>query len=248
MKKILSLIVLFVFAILPRAGASDAVRSRADSAYMAERYAEALGLYRQLEPSASTLYNMGNCYYRLDSLSAAILYYERARLLSPGNENIKFNLTLAQGKTVDKAAPRHEFFFVGWYRSLCHMMNVDAWAYVAVVAFILMLVFLGYRLFWSSGWRETVARVVYILAFVVFVLSNVFAYSQRYELTHRTGAVVMVQSSAVRSTPDQGGKELFVLHAGTRVEVVDSSLKDWSEVDLSDGKRGWIKRSAIEII
>lgn len=247
MKKIFPLILLFVCAFLPPVVANDA-RTRADSAYMGERYAEALTLYQSLEPSASTLYNIGNCYYRLDSLSAAILYYERARLLSPGNDNIKFNLTLAQGKTVDKAAPRHEFFFVGWYRSLCHIMNVDAWAYVAVVAFILALILLAYRLLWASGWRETVARVLYIVAFVVFVLSNVFAFSQRYELTHRTGAVVMTSSAPVRSTPDQGGKELFVLHAGTRVEVVDSSLKDWSEVELSDGKRGWIKRSAIEVI
>lgn len=248
MKRILSLTLLLVVALMPRVVAANDIRSRADSAYMAERYAEALELYQGLEPSASTLYNIGNCYYRLDSLSAAILYYERAHLLSPGNSNIKFNLTLAQGKTVDKVAPRHEFFFVGWYRSLCHVMSVDTWAYVAVGAFLLALIILAYRLLWANGRLEIVARGLYIIAFVVFVLSNVFAYSQHYELTHRTGAVVMLQSVSVRSTPDQGGKELFVLHAGTRVEVVDSSLKDWSEVELSDGKRGWMKRSAIEII
>lgn len=247
--KILSLLFLFVFTSLPQvAAASDNVRKQADSAYMTERYADALKLYQKLEPSASTLYNIGNCYYRLDSLSAAILYYERARLLSPGNDNIKFNLTLAQGKTVDKAAPRHEFFFVGWYRTLCHIMSVDAWAYVAVVAFLLALVLLAWRILWASGRVGKIALGVSIVAFAVCVLSNVFAISQHYQLTHRTGAVVMLQSVPVRSTPDQGGKELFVLHAGTRVEVVDSSLEDWSEVELSDGKRGWIKRSAIEVI
>lgn len=246
--KIFSLFFLFAFSLLPQVSASDDIRTQADSAYMTERYAEALKLYQELEPSASTLYNIGNCYYRLDSLSAAILFYERAHLLSPGNDNIKFNLALAQGKTVDKAAPRHEFFFVGWYRTLCHIMSVDAWAYVAVAAFLLALLFLAWHILWASGRVGKITLGVSIVAFAVCVLSNVFAFSQHYQLTHRTGAVVMLQSVPVRSTPDQGGKELFVLHAGTRVEVVDSSLEDWSEVELSDGKRGWIKRSAIEVI
>lgn len=242
------LIILFVFTFLPGAAASNDVRSQADKAYTSERYAEALQLYRQLEPSASTLYNIGNCYYRLDSLSAAILYYERARLLSPGNENIKFNLALVQGKTVDKVAPRNEFFFVGWYRTLCHLMSVDAWAYVAAGAFVLALLLLAIRLLWARGWGGRMATGVSVAAFVVCVLSNVFAFSLNYELTHRTGAIVMTSSAPVRSIPDQGGKELFILHAGTRVEIVDGSLKDWNEVELTDGKRGWIKRSAIEVI
>ena len=127
-------------------------------------------------------------------------------------------------------------------------MSVDAWAYVAVAAFLLALLFFAWHILWASGRVGKITLGVSIVAFAVCVLSNVFAFSQHYQLTHRTGAVVMLQSVPVRSIPDQGGKELFVLHAGTRVEVVDSSLEDWSEVELSDGKRGWIKRSAIEII
>ncbi len=231
-----------------RAANDTQLRARADSAYAKEQYAAALELYLQAETSAATLYNIGNCYYRLDSLSAAILYYERALRMNPGDEDIKFNLTLAQGKTVDKVTPKHEFFFVNWYRSLCHLVSVDAWAYVALAAFGLALLLLGIRLFgFVERWKGLFTGG-FVVMLLVCLLANLFAFSQRSSLNDKSSAIVMVQSTSVRSTPDQGGKPLFDLHAGTRVEIKDNSLKNWCEVELADGKKGWIVRSAIEVI
>ena len=71
---------------------------------------------------------------------------------------------------------------------------------------------------------------------------------QRRQLTQRTGAVIMAGAVTVKSTPAQNGTELFVLHAGTRVEITDDSMNDWCEVRLPDGKQGWLESSQLEKI
>ncbi len=245
-KHILSLI-LFVALSMPAAAQADS-KALADSAYAKEKYEEALKLYEQAKPSAAVYYNIGNCYYRLNRLAPAILYYERAHLLSPGNGDIQFNLTMARSKTVDKLVPRHEFFFVGWYRSLCHIMSVDSWACLAVSCFFAALVGLLLYLFVQ---RERVRRIGMASAVVLLLLcafANLFAYSQRSAQLHRTSAIVMTNTGSVKSTPSASGKDLFVLHEGTRVEITDDTLQGWYEVELQDGKKGWIEAQLIEII
>ncbi len=227
---------------------SKAQRAEADSAYAAEEYQRALDLYSKVEPSAAVYYNMGNCYYRLDSISAAILYYERAHLLSPGNSDIEFNLNMARGKTVDKLVPRSEFFFIDWYRSLSHAMSVDSWAYWAIASFVVALVLLLVWLFVAEGRLRSVCAGGFAVLLVVCLLSNLFAWSQHRDLEYRTGAIVMANTFTVKSTPSKSGTDLFVLHEGTRVNITDDTLEGWFEVELEDGKQGWIQRSAVEVI
>ncbi len=246
MKHILSLI--FCLALALPALAQDDAKSLGDSAYARDEYERAIKCYALAPKSAAVLYNVGNCYYRMDSLARAILYYERALLLSPGNEDIRFNLTLARGKTVDKLAPRHEFFFVGWYRSLCNVMSVDAWAWLAVSAFVLSLVALLLYLFVRRSGVRRVAIAVAVLLLFSCIFANLFAYSQRSSLVHRTSAIVMTNACSVKSTPSASGKALFVLHEGTRVEIIDDTLHGWYEVELQDGKKGWMEARLVEII
>ncbi len=245
-KYILSLILSMALT-MPVVAQGD-TKALADSAYAKEKYEQALKLYEQANPSAAVYYNMGNCYYRLNRLAPAILYYERAHLLSPGNSDIQFNLTMARSKTVDKLVSRHEFFFVGWYRSLCHIMSVDSWAYLAVSCFFAALV--GLLLYFFVQ-RERVRRIGVASAVVLLLVcafANLFAYSQRSAQQHRTSAIVMTNTGSVKSTPSASGKDLFVLHEGTRVEITDDTLQGWYEVELQDGKKGWIEAQLIEII
>lgn len=247
MKQISFLLIVAFLAFQPTALKAD-IRSDADSAYAREQYTEAIKLYEQVPVSAAVYYNIGNCHYRLNNLAQAILFYERAHLLSPGNEDIRFNLSMARGKTVDKLVPRHEFFFVGWYRSLCNIMSVDAWAYLAIASLILGLVGLLLYVFLPLGRLRTLSMAIGIILLLVCAFSNLFAFSQRYALEHRTGAIIMTNSGSVKSTPSDTGKDLFILHEGTRVEITDDTLQGWFEVELSDGKKGWIERKHVEVI
>ena len=52
----------------------------------------------------------------------------------------------------------------------------------------------------------------------------------------------------VKSTPTAGGTDLFILHEGTRVDIIDNTMADWKEIRVPDGKQGWVEAKQIEVI
>ncbi len=243
-----TLVLLFVSISL---SASTVTRQQADSAYAQEHYQQAISDYETLLKqgvSAELYYNLGNAYYRTDQMPKAVLNYERALLLSPGDADIRFNLQMARSKTIDKITPESEMFFVTWYRSLVNLMSVDAWARTALIALAIAIILALAYLFSDRIWLRKVGFFGALLLVVVFLLSNLFAFHQKRKLTYGTGAVIMTTSVPVKSTPSKNGTDLFILHEGTRVTITDNSMKDWKEIRVDDGKEGWIETNKIEII
>lgn len=229
----------------------DSLKVAADNAYAQEQYEKAAQQYRNLArmgESDVVYYNLANCYYRMDSIASAILWYERALLLNPGDSDIRFNLQMARSKTVDKIVPEEEIFYSRWYHSLLNMMSVNAWVWGGVFFFILCLMgcsfyFLADRMLWRKiGFFGALAFLL------IAVFCNVFAWQQKVRQQYRSGAIVMQGAVVVKSTPNDAGTDLFLLHSGTSLVILDKSMKDWCQIRLSDGKEGWIPVSAIEII
>ena len=229
----------------------DATKAEGDSAYMKNDYASAIQIYEALlnrGEAADIYYNLGNSYYKAGDIAKAILNYERALLLQPGNCDIRANLEIARSKTVDKVEPVPEIFFVSWTKSLINSMSVDSWAVCGVVCFILLIVSLYLFIFSKQIVLKKAGFISGIVFLAVTILANVFANQQKDELTNRNSAIVINPSVTVRSTPSESGTSLFILHEGHKVGVKDGSMKDWKEIRLEDGKVGWVPASAIEII
>ena len=228
-----------------------ATKADADSSYVNGAYQKAIEQYTELlkeGQSADLYFNLGNAYYRTEEITQAILAYERALLLSPGDADIRFNLQLARTKTVDKMVPQSEFFVVTWYRSLVNQLSVDGWAYTALVMLALAIVLALLYLFASPVWLRKIGFFGGILALLFFLMSNVFAWQQKNTLEHRTGAIIIGSAVPVKSTPAPNGTDLFILHEGTKVTVTDDSMEGWREVRMPDGKVGWLETKQIEII
>ena len=228
-----------------------ATKTDADMAYTDGNYNRAIAIYDSLlkeGQSADLYYNLGNAYYRSERNTKAIICYERALALSPGDADIRFNLQMAQSKTVDKIVPESEMFFVTWFRSVVNLASVDGWAVFALlmlgVSIILALVYL----FSSSVWLRKIGFFGAIFMILLFISANIFAWQQKQELTARRGAIIISSAVQVKSTPATDGTDLFILHEGTKVVVVDSSMKDWKEIRVSDGKQGWVESERIEMI
>ena len=112
-------------------------KDAADEAYKRGHYQQAIADYDSLikvQPTAELYYNLGNAHFRTDNITQAILAYERALQLKPGDNDIRFNLEFARSKTIDKITPESELFFFSWYRSLIRLTSVDGWARFAVVS------------------------------------------------------------------------------------------------------------------
>ena len=226
-------------------------KANADAEYTKGNYQQAIKDYEELLKqgvSAELYYNLGNAYYRADNITRAIINYERAFMLSPGDEDIRFNLQLAQSKTIDKIAPASEMFFVTWYQSLVNLTSVDRWAYVAIVSIILVLLLVLIYLFADNLRLRKVGFFGAIAFLVLFILANIFAYQQKRQLENRNGAIVIAPSASVKKTPADNSETTFVLHEGTKVKITDKSISKWVEIEIADGRNGWVTNDRIEEI
>lgn len=250
-KKINRSLLLLVVSLLTFGNAVAQPKVQADELYSQEEYEQAIDLYqKQLSQNASAdvYYNLGNAYYRLDSIARAILNYERALLLQPGDNDARFNLQLARSKTVDKIAPEREMFFVTWYHSLVNALGVDTWAVLALVALGLALALL-LLYFFSEEERYRRGSFFGALALLaLFLLGNLFAWQQRETLTSHQAAIVMSENVPVKNIPSANGTDEFTIHAGTKVNIKDDTMTDWTQISLPDGREGWVAPSGIEKI
>jgi len=223
----------------------------AAEAYSKGEYAEAAELYKNVleasGESALVYYNIGNCYYKMDKIALAILYYERALLLNPGDKDARFNLEIAKLQTVDRIEPVGKFFLSGWIESLQNVYGTDTWSKIGIASFLLLIGSLV--LFFFS--RKIILKKIGFytgIAWLAFtIVANSFAYRQKQKLVDRNYAIVFAPTVTIKSSPDASGNDLFVLHEGTKV-LIKSKLGEWSEIQIADGNVGWIKNDNIEII
>ncbi|WP_448789724.1 tetratricopeptide repeat protein [Bacteroides graminisolvens] len=226
-------------------------KSLADSAYIRSDFTTAIQIYEMIlrkGESADIYYNLGNSYYKVGDIAKAILNYERALILKPANEDVISNLEIARGKTVDKVTDVPELFFITWLKVIINSMGIQSWAIIAISFFLLFIVSI-YFFFFST---KIVARKIFFslaLFFLVFcVIANISAAFQRRVRLNRMNAIIISPSVTIRSTPNDNGTSLFILHEGRKVFIKDASMKDWKEIQLEDGNVGWVKKNDLEVI
>ena len=242
--------VLMLLMLMPLS-ANAITKQNADDEYAKGNYQQAIKDYQEILKtgvSSEIYYNLGNAYYRTDNITQALLAYERALQLSPGDNDIRFNLQYARSKTIDKITPETEMFFVTWYNSLVNFTSVDRWANTAIVSIVMALLLILVFLFapqMSARKSGFYGSAVFLL---LFAFANLFAFQQKHELETKQGAIVIAPTVNVKKTPAASGTDVFVIHEGTRVDITDRGMKQWRGIKLADGREGWLKTSQIEEI
>jgi tetratricopeptide (TPR) repeat protein len=249
--RLILLLVISLISFFSSLSTHAATKAEADSAYAQGHYQQAAKLYEELLKkgvSVDLYYNLGNAYYRMDEMPRAVLNYERALMLSPGDRDVRFNLQMARSKTIDKITPESEMFFVTWYHSLVNFSSVDGWARLALITLALAIVLALVYLFASPIWLRKMGFFGAFALLLVFIVANIFAYAQKQSFVERSGAIIMAPAATVKSTPAKQGTDLFILHEGTRVDITDGTMREWKRIRVADGKEGWIETSQIEVI
>ena len=241
-----------MFAALSLAVSAQTDKVAADSAYVKGDYKAAIEIYESLAAnngeSADVYYNLGNAYYKAGEIAKSILAYERALLLSPGDDDIAFNLELARSKTVDKIAPTYKFFLIGWIESIVNLASMQAWCVTGILFFVLLLALALVFLFGKSVPMRKIAFFSALFCLFITLFANFAALHLYHYLTERTGAIVMQPSVTAKSTPSASGTDLFVIHEGRKVTISDDTMQGWKEIELEDGNIGWVPAESIERI
>ena len=240
---------LFLSSVLS-AGA-DELFSKANNFYQARDYEQALNMYLQTmkagNPSAELYYNIGNCYFKMGSLGKSILYFERAAKLKPDDDDILYNLKIANLKAVDKIEPVPPIIYKRWIKSLSESLTMSQWSVTFII--LVWLLFLAWGCYLFANQVST-RKLTFVLACSVTglcLVSYLFLEENHRVHTRQKYGVVMTASSYVKSAPDERGNDQFILHEGTKVEVLDE-LGTWEKIRIANGSVGWLKVGDVEEI
>lgn len=226
-------------------------KADADSAYTSGNYIQAARIYNELlkvDESATLYYNLGNAYYRLGNIGQSVVAYEKALRLAPQDDDIRANLKFVHSKTIDRVSSGSRMFFVDWYESMLNLCGIDGWAGIGVASFIVMLLLIAVYFLCGRVVLRKVGFYGALLSFVIFIMSNFFAWQQLRAFNAHDRAVVVRPSAQIRKTPSDTSASAFVLHEGTSVVITDSLMKGWLGIRLDDGREGWIKSNQVEVI
>jgi len=249
--KQLSIIIVLLFLMGSLYASEQSYIMKANKAYGDGSFTEAAELYKKVialgYESPDLYYNLGNSYFKLNEYASAILWYERAKRLDPGNEDINFNLKVTNNKIADQIEPLPELFYKRWFHNLINLFPPDTWGITGIVFFIIALVFGSLYLFSRvlilrkfGFWLGTV-----ILLFSI--LSILFAWDSYTSIKNANEAIIFTPTITIKSSPDEKSVDLFVLHEGTKVQVKDQ-IGAWYEIRIANGSVGWIPATGLEKI
>jgi len=220
-----------------------ALFKKGNSQYQKAHYKEAAAIYQKLVDegyhSTALYFNLGNSYYKTGDIAPAILYYEKARKLSPGDEDIKVNIQFANAKTVDKVEEIPEFFITKWWHSFILALPADT---LAIISVLLVLAGFGLLILYRFTGSVTVKKASFYTALIMLIFGSCVAFiagrQQRYFDAHHE-AIIFTPSVTVKSAPSASSKNVFVLHEGTRISVLENN-NNWIKIRLVNGSEGWI--------
>ncbi|MBT8395113.1 MAG: tetratricopeptide repeat protein [Flavobacteriaceae bacterium] len=219
--------------------------------YSNGKYSEAIEKYEAIinkdQHSAEVYFNLGNAHYKLNHIAPSIYYYEMALQLDPKDKEIKNNLSFAKNMTIDDIETVPEIGISRFVRNAIKIFSFEIWAYLSVVFMILFVIlFMTYYFSIQSGTKRF-SLVSSLVSIILSLVLLVFAYKKESMDKKYNPAIVFSQESLVRTDPNLSGEEAFRLHEGTKVQVLDT-VSDWTEIQLVDGKTGWIVSEDIKLL
>lgn len=230
----------------------DSLWNKATEAYSAGQWDVAVQNYSAIASagleSASLYCNIGDAYFKAEDYPHSILYYERALKLDPSYDDARYNLEIASEQIQDRIDAVPEFILKSWTKNVCYLLDSDAWAFISIAFFALTLaMLLVFLLSVRPGARRT-GFFVSIAAVLLAAMALWFSVWQKSDYEKADSAIVMRPVSSVKSSPSsESSTDLFILHEGTKVRILDE-VGDWRNISLADGRQGWMLSDDMEII
>ena len=239
----------FIFLIVTQSILAQTSFDKGNNLYQKGKYNEAIVAYESIlksgKQSAELYFNLGNCYYKLNQVAPAIFNFEKALLQNPTDTDIKNNLAFAHKTAIDEISETPKVGFSKMIQDFTSNFHYDIWAWISIcMATLFLICFLGY--YFSN--RTALKRLFFtsMILVLLFLLGSVFSAFYEKEIhDNERPAIVFADVISIKSEPKSTSQEAFVLHAGTKVFVLES-LNNYKKIQLADLKQGWIEKSAIK--
>jgi len=225
--------------------------NNANALYTNAKYEDAIAKYESIlntdKHSAELYFNLANAHYKLNHIAPTIYYYEKALLLNPDDADVKTNLSYAQNMTIDAIQSSPKVGFSRIIENIVNMAEADTWAIIAVTSIIIFVIlFLIYHFAYTTV-KKRIAFILSLLCLFVVLFSVVMAFQKTQIDKNDNPAIVFTQESRVKGEPKKNSEELFRLHEGTKVQVLES-YEGWYKIEIQDNTFGWIPSDDIKLL
>ena len=229
----------------------DSLMAIGNRAYNQGMYDSALLVYDQVAgqglQSAQLFYNMGNAYFKNNNVPAAILFFEKARKLAPSDENIQYNLSVANSMIVDKIEQVPELFYKTWWNYFYNLFNADTWTVIALFLLTFLIILITWFVLTKSRTSKQTSFYLGIIMLFFTITAFGLASQKYYYSKEHQEAIVFTPAITVKSSPTQSAVDLFVIHEGTKVKLLDR-VSGWIEIRIPDGSIGWLPENSVQEI
>ena len=242
---------LLLFSLSSMAVENNVTLDSANAAYSKGNFEKAITLYESIinkgQVSPEIYFNLGNAYYKSNNIGFAILNYERAKKLSPDDEDITVNLKLANQKTEDKIEVAPQLFLTAWKNGIVDMMSEKGWSELCIVLIVLSLILFFIYIFTQNRHLKQLGffggMILIVSSIIIF-----FVAKHKYELTKaHSNAIITSATVTITGSPSEKGTKLFILHEGTKVEITEEN-GEWTEIKIANGNVGWVPQKSLSPI
>lgn len=246
MKNLLFLVILLCAPVWAQ---NDTLFEEGNTAYTDGDYATAIEKYEQIlhngETSADLYYNLGNSYFKANNIAPSIYYFEKALQLNPNDRDIKNNLMIARNMVIDDVSADPETGISGLWKGVVSSLGYNQWGWLAIVFTVFFAaLFLLYYFTRKSGLKRTFFSFSMLCIFLA-LFSLIFAIQQKKDFSNNNYAIIFAQEAVVRGEPTMRSDEIFVLHEGTKVEVLET-YQEWIKFELPNGLQGWMDKTDLK--
>lgn len=245
------LLIIILSSVLTYASETEELMKQGNEYYQDKQYDKAIEAYQNIihlgYEGTPLYYNLGNAYYREDKIGLAILYYEKAHRLSPGDDDVNHNLAIANTKTIDKIDTLPQFFLFEWWESLLALFTLTGWTTLAYIFYLLLLASIGLYFFAKRPLIQRYSFFSGLISILFLIITGVFLLVNLNRHLNIKNAIVIQQTATVKLAPDPTSNDAFIIHEGLKIRELDH-VEDWIKIRLQDGKEGWIKQSEIGTI
>ena len=240
MKRLIFILSLFICS---QNFASEQVFELGNKQYVNEKYLTAISIYDSILISGlesnELYYNLGNCHYKTNNWANAIWHYEKSLQLN-NNEKIKHNLELAKLNIIDRIEPLPQLFYKKWWINLTQTLSTQVWQILTL--FGISLIFILQLISQFTSLKSKLITKIFSAITVIILLITQTSYHNNFT---KKEAIIFSETITVNSAPTSGSTNLFTLHAGSKVEIIDT-IGDWINIKIVNGNSGWIAQNSIK--